>query len=400
MLQNLLSARLGYPTLLGCMLFPLTVLVAQKEEPPIVLNNPSFEGTARAGIAGGGGPYGWQDCGKPGESAPDIQPGAFQVTKAPNHGNTYLGMVVRDNDTWESVSQRLSVPLEVNKCYEMTLDLCNSKTYISQSRTTGQQVNYSVPVKLRFYGGNGSCARQELLYETPLVTNERWLMYYVRLKPKNASYNYLVIEAYYQTPVVFPYNGNVLVDNLSPIQPVPCKPPVVAAASPRPVKPPTAKPRETPGTDSGVAVRGDSGPKDTVVKLAMATPPPPLIKRDKLVKGSIIRLHNILFEVDRYDIKDSSIPTLDGVFAFLQSNPDVTVEVGGHTNNRPSDSFAETLSTNRAKAVADWLVSKGVDQTRITYKGYGKKFPIANNTSEVGLKRNQRVEIKIIDISK
>jgi outer membrane protein OmpA-like peptidoglycan-associated protein len=399
MLQNQLSARLRHTALLWCALLPLAMF-AQKEEAPIMLNNPSFEGPARAGIIDGGGPYGWQDCGKPGESAPDIQPGAFQVTKAPNHGNTYLGMVVRDNDTWESISQRLSRPLEVNKCYEMTLDLCNSKTYVSQSRTTGQQVNYTVPVKLRFYGGNGACARQELLYETPLVTNERWLMYYVRLKPKNGNYNYIIIEAYYQTPVVFPYNGNVLVDNLSPIQPVPCKPPVVAAAVAKPVKPPVK--RDTSKPDTRIAVRSDTGPKDTVIKLPEITAPapPPLISREKLVKGSIIRLHNILFDVDRYDIKEGSVPTLNEVFAFLQSNPDVAVEVGGHTNNRPSDSFAETLSTNRAKSVADWLIAKGIDPVRITYKGYGKKLPIANNTTEAGLKKNQRVEIKILSISR
>lgn len=222
MFQNQVSTRFFYVTLLWCAFLPLA-LFAQKEEKPIVLTNPSFEELPRAGTVNGKGPLGWQDCGQKGESVPDIQPGAFEVTKAPNHGNTYLGMVVRDNNTWESISQFLPGLLEVNKCYEMTLDLCKSMTYMSQSRATGQKVNYSVPVKLRFYGGNNSCARQELLYETPLVTEDYWMEYYVSFSPKRTSYNYLIIEAYYQTPVVFPYNGNILVDNLSPIQPIPCK---------------------------------------------------------------------------------------------------------------------------------------------------------------------------------
>ena len=75
------------------------------------------------------------------------------------------------------------------------------------------------------------------------------------------------------------------------------------------------------------------------------------------------------------------------------------LEVGGHTNNRPTPEFAETLSTSRAKSVAEWLVGKGIPAERVQYKGYGKKFPIETNATAEGRKRNQRVEIKILSIN-
>ena len=79
----------------------------------IQLINPSFEDYPRAERV----PHGWRDCGFPGESAPDTHPsGAFDVVKYPSDGNTYLGMVVRDNDTWERVSQHLTAPIQAETC--------------------------------------------------------------------------------------------------------------------------------------------------------------------------------------------------------------------------------------------------------------------------------------------
>ena len=82
-------------------------LMAQKDA-PIVLNNPSFEDAAHIGVIGGSGPSGWYDCpSKAGESAPDVQPGQWKVSRPPSNGATYLGLVVRDRESWEGVGQRL-----------------------------------------------------------------------------------------------------------------------------------------------------------------------------------------------------------------------------------------------------------------------------------------------------
>jgi len=93
-----------------------------------------------------------------------------------------------------------------------------------------------------------------------------------------------------------------------------------------------------------------------------------------------------------------SFAVLDEVFEFLRSNVDVKVEIGGHTNNMPSHDFCDSLSRLRAKAVANYLVQKGISASKLQFRGYGKRKPIANNLTAAGRKKNQRVEIKILSI--
>ncbi|MFN0015158.1 MAG: OmpA family protein [Saprospiraceae bacterium] len=361
-------------------------LFSQKED-QILLTNPSFEGIPKCCEA----PTGWLNCGKTEESPPDIQPGFFQVTKAPNHGETYLGLVVRDNETWEAIGQRLPRPLENNACYEFSMDLCRAELYLSLSRTTGDEVNYATPAKIRIWGGMGYCDKREMLYETPLITTTRWLTYTFRLHPKKGTYPFICIEAFYKTPTLFPYNGNILMDNATPITVIDCnKAPMEENPPPVP-----EKPTKTPTTTKKV----DTAP--IIVKTTPAPSPPATekISREGLRKGSTIRLENVYFDADKYVLKPECVPALMVVYDFLVENPDVVLEVGGHTNNRPTPEFAETLSTSRAKSVAEWLVSKGISVERVQYRGYGKKFPIETNATPEGRKRNQRVEIKILSMN-
>lgn len=373
--------------------FPLA-LFAQSKEVLIPFNNPSFEGIPKCCEA----PSGWYNCGESGESPPDIQPGFFQVTKAPSHGDTYLGLVVRDNETWEAVGQRLPQALEVNECYEFSVDLCRAELYLSLSRTTGEEVNYASPAKIRVWGGMGYCDKRELLYETSIITTTRWLTYTFRIHPKKGSYPFLLIEAYYKTPTLFPYNGNILLDNATPIKQIDCN-----MKMPDQPAPPTEvvkvdKPATTPTTTTK---KPDTPP--IVVKPAPAPPAATAsaekISREGLKKGSTIRLQNVYFDADKYVIKPECVPALMVVYDFLVENPDVVLEIGGHTNNLPSPEFAETLSSSRAKSVAEWLVNKGIPANRVQYKGYGKKYPIETNATPEGRKKNQRVEIKILNIN-
>lgn len=377
--------------------FPL-FLFGQAKEAPILFNNPSFEDLPKAGQT----PSGWYDCGPQGESAPDIQPGSFEVTKKASNGNTYLGLVVRATETWESVAQRLSRPLEANQCYEFSLDLARSDIYmspLSNSNITGK-VNFVSPCKLRIWGGNGYCDRYELLYESQLITHMRWLTYNVRMSPKKGNYAYIILEAYYKTPILFAENGNVLVDNLTPIRKVVCGPekmpdpkPKVVEKGPDPKPTPQTKP--SPGKIAA-NTRPDSPKTNPVVATADEK-----MERTTVRKGKIYRLEKVYFDSNKFDIKPESEPELDALFKFLSENPDIMVEVGGHTNNKmwPNETFANELSTNRAKAVADWLVNKGIEAARVQYKGYGWKYPIEPNTTEAGKKKNQRVEVKILTIN-
>jgi outer membrane protein OmpA-like peptidoglycan-associated protein len=115
-----------------------------------------------------------------------------------------------------------------------------------------------------------------------------------------------------------------------------------------------------------------------------------------IANGQTIRMRSLSFDTDSDKIKEESASMLDELYDFLSENPKVEIEVGGHTNNLPSDAFADKLSTNRAKAVADYLTNKGIDTKRVQYKGYGKRLPLEANTTEEGRKINQRVEIKIL----
>ncbi|MEZ4955233.1 MAG: FAD:protein FMN transferase [Saprospiraceae bacterium] len=195
---------------------------AYGQEGVIRLKNPSFEGIPQEGSVNGDMIDGWYDCGFPNESIPDVHPkkgSTFKVETPPAHGSTYLGLVVRDNDTWERVSQRLDPPLEAGVQYEFTISLARSLIYESPSRKSSQSVNFVTPAKLRLWGGHSICGRKELLAETDPIMNSKWLDYTFVLQPSE-NYYYLIFEAFYNTPTPFPYNGNVLLDHASDIVPI------------------------------------------------------------------------------------------------------------------------------------------------------------------------------------
>lgn len=359
------------------------------------MSNPSFEDFARASQP----PINWYNCGFPGESPPDVQPDpTFNVTKVAADGETYLGMVVRDNDTWESVSQKMSRPLEKGKCYEFSIQLSRSLTYMSVSRISDQQANYATPAKLRIYGGFGHCDKQYMLGETKLIINTNWKEYNFKFEPMG-NYTYIVLEAFYDTPTLVPYNGNILLDKASTINLVPCdevvqKPPPAKPAT-TPVKPPV-KPATTPKTTPTTPKTQENNPPPKVEEnMAISN-----LKRSDLQKGKVLRFTNIYFKADSTNITTQSYPSLNDIYSFLSKNPDVIVEIGGHTNGLPqSDDYCDKLSSLRAKSVANYLVRKGISSERVKYKGYGKRSPIDTNKTVAGRKRNQRVEIKILDFN-
>ena len=74
------------------------------------------------------------------------------------------------------------------------------------------------------------------------------------------------------------------------------------------------------------------------------------------------------------------------------------IEIGGHTDSKGSDSYNLRLSENRAKAVYDYLILKGISEKRLQYKGYGKNKPIDTNDTEEGRANNRRVEFQILSM--
>lgn len=186
----------------------------------IRLKNPSFEDTPKRGGEHSFGINGWFDCGKlnfPLESPPDIHPNGYWQNNMPASDNkTYLGMVVRDNQTYESVSVRLDSVLKAKEVYSLSIYLARSPNYFSKSRLTGEEVNYITPAVLRIWGGTGYCNERHLIYESPVIDHIEWRKYDILFKPLQ-DYKSITISAYYTKDTNVYYNGHVLLDGISDI---------------------------------------------------------------------------------------------------------------------------------------------------------------------------------------
>lgn len=112
--------------------------------------------------------------------------------------------------------------------------------------------------------------------------------------------------------------------------------------------------------------------------------------------GGTFIMHDIFFEFDKSTLLQQSYFELMRLTSLLETYPKMRIEIRGHTDAKGADSYNLRLSENRAKAVADYLISKGVDAKRIRYKGYGKSQPIDSNDTEEGRAKNRRVEFKIL----
>jgi len=112
--------------------------------------------------------------------------------------------------------------------------------------------------------------------------------------------------------------------------------------------------------------------------------------------GASVVLKNIEFEYGKATLKPESFEFLDEAVTFLTKYGSLKIEVGGHTDNQGSAKFNKNLSQQRAKSVADYMISKGLSAERLTSVGYGFDMPIESNDTEEGKAKNRRVEFKVI----
>jgi outer membrane protein OmpA-like peptidoglycan-associated protein len=112
--------------------------------------------------------------------------------------------------------------------------------------------------------------------------------------------------------------------------------------------------------------------------------------------NATIVLKNIFFDVNKFELKPASQVELDKLVQLLNENPNLKIEIGGHTDNvgKPADNL--TLSNNRAKAVISYLAGKNISILRLTAKGYGETKPVAENKTEDGRALNRRTEVKVV----
>ncbi len=116
-------------------------------------------------------------------------------------------------------------------------------------------------------------------------------------------------------------------------------------------------------------------------------------KLTPVAKGAVMRLQNIRFDFDRSTLKSSAFPELNKLVVFLRKNPTLKILIAGYTDNAGSVDYNLKLSQERAKAVFDYFVSKGIDAGRMQYRGFGKTHPISNNQTPGGRAANRRTEI-------
>lgn len=199
------------PAIFGVLLcFTLSGLSAQNV---IRLNNPGFESEPLAGVV----PEGWLNMGSSDETPPDIQPGFFGVDLKAAEGNTYLGLVVREHNTWEGVGQILDSYLLKDSTYTFSLYLNRSSKYKSSVRgRNSEPVSFTSPTILKIWGHNTITGEEELLAESTPPGHSEWVKYELTLQPKKGNYDEIDLMAYY-APGFEQTNGNLLIDGCSDI---------------------------------------------------------------------------------------------------------------------------------------------------------------------------------------
>jgi outer membrane protein OmpA-like peptidoglycan-associated protein len=307
----------------------------------IYLRNPSFENDTLSRSARRVLVKEWYDCGFNNYSPPEVQPGSYGVLNPPSEGKTYISMVTRDDGTYEGLSQELARPLQQKTIYLWRIDLCSSDKMYSRTYTSNVEVSFSASAKLYVWGGNDMCDKAELLDSTNWVDHTNWLQYTLVLSPQKSNYTHITFDictGMNATPKVC---SNILVDNASALLPID---------------------------------RNNSDSLLTVTFLQNWFNPPLLSEswEKPVTPGAMYLLDGLAFSKNDTDIKSSSKVSLNALLEKFIRFPDLTIEIGAHTASNVKN--ANAVSARRAQLVANWLIEKGIEPSRITHKGYGQSM--------------------------
>jgi len=110
-------------------------------------------------------------------------------------------------------------------------------------------------------------------------------------------------------------------------------------------------------------------------------------------RGYVVTLGDVLFEVDRAELKPGAARTLDQLVRALSDDRGATVSIEGHTDSTGGAQYNADLSLRRADAVKAYLAMHGIDPARVTTRGLGQDYPVASNATEAGRQQNRRVEV-------
>lgn len=135
---------------------------------------------------------------------------------------------------------------------------------------------------------------------------------------------------------------------------------------------------------------------DFVEGYTSAEPYRKTIALNKVRKGEFMRMYNVFFDTDSWELLEASVPELEMLLEFLRINNTVVIEIGGHTDSDGSDEHNQVLSEKRAAAVRNYLIKRGITPERMFSHGYGETSPMADNITAAGKRLNRRTEITIL----
>ena len=125
------------------------------------------------------------------------------------------------------------------------------------------------------------------------------------------------------------------------------------------------------------------------------------VELEKIFSNQDIEISNIYYDLDKATLRPESYPALDSLLSIFKQNPDITVEIGSHTDSRGSDAYNLKLSQARAQSVVDYLIEKGIEKDRLIAKGYGETKLLNNCGNDVKCteeehQKNRRTTFRVV----
>ena len=150
---------------------------------------------------------------------------------------------------------------------------------------------------------------------------------------------------------------------------------------------------------------GKAANRDTLTDLVTEITYDTLIVLEKIEKNKVFVLENIYYDFNKYNIRPDAAQELDKLVTILEDNPHIKIELSSHTDSVDTERYNQMLSQKRAESAVEYIVSQGIEESRLIAKGYGESQPIAPNTNPdgtdnpAGRAKNRRTEFKIIDVA-
>ena len=212
-------------------IFSLFLAINLSSQDAFEIRNPSFEGKQARGTVlrseFESNIQSWYDTQiqDKKQSAPDIhahaEPHIWEVTAAPSDGNTFLGMVARNDGSYEMIAQELTVPVSQMKCYSFSIDLMKSQTLKSGLNHVVETKNFTSDLKLLILGGNDGFVPDEVLHTSESVGHHDWKTYHISFRPTQ-QYKNLFLQVRCADSSFDDCLGNLLLDNIKDVLSADC----------------------------------------------------------------------------------------------------------------------------------------------------------------------------------